>query len=54
MKYFTDRLREPSTLAGLAAIAVSLGVDATAANGYVQVVSAILGLLAMVIPEKSA
>lgn len=56
MTYLLSRLREPSTYAGLAALAGAFGVSIPIA--WVQALSglgvAIAGVLAVVVPEKNA
>lgn len=55
MKEFLKRLREPSTHAGLSALAVlasMFGVPATTSEAAIQVVGAVTALAAIFIPEK--
>jgi len=51
---FLNRLREPSTWAGLGGIALSLGANPDKVNVTAQAVAAILGALAVFLPEKGA
>lgn len=51
MRYFLNRLREPSTLAGLAALATLAGVPAESVGLGAQAVGGVLGLLAVLVPE---
>lgn len=48
------RLREPSTMAGLAALGVVLGMPPDTVNVVVQAVAAVAGVLAVFLPEKGA
>lgn len=52
MNAILKRLREPSTFAGLAALAVVLGVPIGTADAVAQVVGAVAGLLAVILPER--
>ncbi|WP_265942481.1 hypothetical protein [Dechloromonas sp. A34] len=47
-----QRLREPSTMAGLGALALLFGLPPDTINVVLQAVGAILGVLAVVLPEK--
>lgn len=47
------RLKEPSSMAGIAALAVVLGMPTDVVNAAVQVVVGVAGLLAVVLPESS-
>lgn len=47
------RLREPSTMAGLGALALLAGLPPETVNVFVQAVGAVLAALAVVLPEKS-
>lgn len=49
---WVNRLKEPSTAAGVAAIAIALGMPAEVAGSAVQVVAGLAGLLAVVLPER--
>jgi hypothetical protein len=53
MKYIFDRFKEPSSWAGFAMLATLFGVPATTAQAVIQVVSAVAGVLAIFLPEKS-
>lgn len=46
------RLREPSSMAGIAALALLFGVPAGAAEALVQVVGGLAAVAAIVIPES--
>lgn len=46
------RLREPSTMAGLSALAMLLGAPPGVPELAVQAVAGVAGLLAVVLPEK--
>ncbi|MRT01147.1 hypothetical protein GJQ57_21090 [Ralstonia pickettii] len=50
---FLQRLREPSTWAGLGGLAVSLGANPTKVNATASIVGAILSALAVFLPEGS-
>lgn len=49
---FANRLREPSTYAGLAVIGALVGAPAGALDLVGQVVVGVAGLLAMFLPER--
>jgi hypothetical protein len=55
-KWIIDRMREPSTWAGLATIAVSLGHAGGAAliGQIASVIVPIIGAVAVVLPETNA
>lgn len=46
------RMREPSTLAGLAGLAVLGGIPMDTINIYAQAAAAVLSLAAVVVPEE--
>lgn len=50
-KHFLARLREPSTMAGLSALAVLFGVPPGTIDLVVQVAVGVTGLAAVVLPE---
>ena len=52
MKSIFNRLREPSSMAGMATLAILFGVPTGAAELIVQVVGGIAGLAAILLPEK--
>lgn len=56
LSWFFARLREPSTWAGLATIAVSLGHPggATLINTIAEIVIPIVGAVAVVMPERTS
>ncbi|MHA3018093.1 hypothetical protein CMPELA_25675 [Cupriavidus necator] len=49
---FLQRLREPSTMAGLSGLAVIVGANPTKVNAVSAVVAAVLSALAVFLPEK--
>ena len=49
---FLNRLREPSTWAGLGGIAMALGANPDKVNVTAQAVAGILAALAVFLPEK--
>jgi len=49
-----NTLKQPSTYAGLAAVASALGAPVTAANAVLSAVIALLGVAAVVIDEPGA
>lgn len=51
MKTIIKRLREPSTMAGLAVLATLLGMPPGVADITVQAVAALAGLAAVLLPE---
>ena len=53
MKTILNRLREPSTWAGFAALATLFGVHSTTMGLVQQVVVGVAGLVAIVGPEKA-
>jgi hypothetical protein len=54
MNKYVQRLKEPSTWAGLAALGVLLGGDPVKADAVQQVGVALAGLLAVFLPESKA
>jgi hypothetical protein len=56
MKYLINRLKEPSTYAGLAALLAAFGVsiDPGMLQAVVAVATAIAGLASILVGEKSA
>lgn len=54
MRYLVARLREPSTWAGIAALLAALGVtvDPRVFEGVQGLVTALAGLLAVLLPER--
>lgn len=54
MNYFLKRLREPSTMAGLSALAMIFGVPPGTIEIAAQVVGAALAVAAIVVPEAPA
>lgn len=51
MKNVLKRLKEPSTWAGIAGLAVLFGVDPIKANIVVEAVAAVAAGLAVILPE---
>lgn len=51
-KTIAARLREPSTFAGLSALALLFGVPIGTADAIAQAVAAIAAVVAVVLPEK--
>lgn len=51
--YFVNRLKEPSTLAGLGVLAVLFGVPPGTVDVLVQAGAAVLGAAAVLIPEST-
>ena len=49
-----NRLKEPSSLAGLSALAMLFGVKPEIANVGLELVIAVLAAAAVVVPEKKA
>lgn len=49
---FLNRLREPSTWAGLGGIAVAVGANPTKVNAVSAIVAALLSAVAIFLPEK--
>lgn len=54
MHRFVNRLREPSTMAGLSALALIFGAPAGLSDAAVQAAAGLAGVLAVLLPEKSA
>lgn len=52
--YLAKRLSEPSTLAGLAAILALVGAPAGVPDAVAQLVGAVSGLAAVLLPERGA
>lgn len=52
MKKLIDRFKEPSSWAGIAALAVLAGVPPETANVVVQAVGAVAAAAAILMPEK--
>lgn len=53
-KSIIARLREPSTMAGLAGLSVLFGQSVETAQVYANGAAAILGVLAVAMPEKAS
>jgi len=51
MKAILNRLKEPSTWAGIGALAVVFGVPAVQVDAAVQIAVAVSGALAVMLPE---
>lgn len=54
MQFLLNRLREPSTWAGLAGLATTVGANPTKVNAVSAVVAAVLSALAVFVPESGA
>jgi sulfite exporter TauE/SafE len=56
LPYLIDRMKEPSTYAGIGALAATFGVhvDDAVLQGVVQVATAVFGLAAVLAPEAGA
>ncbi len=52
MKAIIDRLAEPSTYAGLAAVAVAVGVSTEQFQIYAAAAAGLFGFIAMFVKEK--
>lgn len=52
MNRILERLREPSTAAGVAAVALLAGQSMEAAQAIANAVAAAAGLLAIILPER--
>lgn len=52
LRTIAQRLREPSSMAGIAALAFLFGVPAGATEAVVQIVGGVAALAAIVLPEK--
>lgn len=53
MKLLVDRLKEPSTWAGLAGIAMLMGLSTDQFNLYVQAVTGVLTFMAIILKETA-
>lgn len=53
VKYALDRLREPSTYAGLAGLAAAIGIAAPLYEAVAAVVMALAGLAAVLLGDKA-
>jgi hypothetical protein len=54
MNYFLNRIKEPSSWAGIAMLATLFGVPANSAQIVIQAVSAVAAAVAIFVPEKAA
>lgn len=54
MKALLLRLSEPSTYAGLAGLALALGLSTEDFQGYANAVAGVFGFVAILLGEKSA
>ena len=52
LRTIASRLREPSSMAGIAALALLFGVPAGAAEAVVQIVGGVAALAAIALPEN--
>jgi hypothetical protein len=53
LKQIWKRVKEPSSWAGAAALAVLVGVDPSKINEAVHVLGAVAGAVAILLPEKA-
>lgn len=53
LQKFLNRLREPSTLAGLSCLAILFGADVAKADAVTQAVAGVLGVAAAVLPDRA-
>ncbi len=51
-KYILDRLREPSTWAGIAALGAVFGIEAVIINSVAQAVMGVAGVAAILLKEQ--
>lgn len=51
IKSIVDRLKEPSTYAGLAGLALVIGMEAQEFQGYVNAVAGALGFISILLKE---
>ena len=54
VNWLLDRLKEPSTYAGLSGIALALGVSSDLYNASAAVAAAVAGLVGVILAEKKA
>jgi hypothetical protein len=54
LNLFLSRAKEPSTFAGVSAIAIALGMSTPAADAVSTIVAGVSGLLAVVLGERKA
>lgn len=54
MSGIVQRLREPSTWAGIGAIVVALGLPGDIVNAAIQALIGVAGLVAVLLPERPA
>lgn len=54
MKWVLDRLREPSTYAGLAGLALALGINDATWAAISTAVAGVAGLIAVLLHDKAA
>lgn len=52
MQWLFDRLKEPSTYAGFAALAAGVGISSTTYQAAAGALAAIFGLVSVVLKEK--
>ena len=52
LRTIAQRLREPSTMAGIAALAMLFGVPVGAAEAVVQIVGGVAAIAAIALPEN--
>lgn len=54
MNTIFKRITEPSSLAGLSALALALGVPVGMADGLVKIIAGVTAVAAVLIPERKA
>lgn len=54
VNWLLERLKEPSTYAGLSGIALALGVSSDLYNASAAVAAAVAGLVGVILSEKKA
>ena len=54
VKWLLERLKEPSTYAGLSGIALAFGVSSDLYNASAAVAAAVAGLVGVILAEKKA
>lgn len=52
MNFIVDRLKEPSTFAGLSGVALALGVSAPVYNAVSTIVAGVFGLIAVLKKDR--
>lgn len=54
MKFTSERLKEPSTWAGIAGLAVLLGANVDQAQAVAHALAGVAGVVAVFMPEKKS